>query len=89
MCVAQLALLRSPEYSGDCWGYPFDWGGRHGRLASGTPTIVATGIVTNALFVADQVSRLPEALKMCASATRFARRPAAQKRGHTVGAERI
>ena len=70
-CLAELARLRSPGYSGDCWGYPFDWEARHGRLPAGTPTIVATGIVTNALFVAHRAFGLREAFEMCTSAVRF------------------
>jgi hypothetical protein len=70
-CVAELARLRSSGYSGDCWGYPFDWEARYGRLPAGTPTIVATGIVTNALFTAYRLLRLEDALAMCKGAARF------------------
>jgi hypothetical protein len=70
-CVAELAQLRTPGYSGDCWGYPFDWEARFGRLPAKTPTIVATGIVTNALFVAYRLLRLENAFEMCKSAGRF------------------
>ena len=69
-CLAELKRLRTVGYSGDCWGYPFDWEARYGRLA-GTPTIVATGIVTNSLFIAHRVLELEEALEMCVSAARF------------------
>jgi hypothetical protein len=70
-CVAELALLRSHGYSGDCWGYPFDWEARYGRLPATTPTIVATGIVTNALFVAYRLLEFEDAFEMCTSAARF------------------
>jgi len=70
-CVAELACLRSPGWSGDCWGYPFDWEARHGRVPAGTPTIVATGIVANALFVAYRLLGLERAFEMCKSAARF------------------
>jgi hypothetical protein len=70
-CVAELARLRSLGWSGDCWGYPFDWEARHGRVPAGTPTIVATGIVTNALFVAHSLLALENAIEMCESAARF------------------
>ena len=70
-CVAELARLRSHGYSGDCWGYPFDWEARYGRLPATTPTIVATGIVTNALFVAYRLLQLDDAFEMCKSAGRF------------------
>jgi hypothetical protein len=70
-CIAELARLRSHGYSGDCWGYPFDWEARYGRLPASTPTIVATGIVTNALFVAYRLLQLENAFEMCESAAGF------------------
>ena len=70
-CVAELARLRTGGYSGDCWGYPFDWEARYGRLPAGTPTIVATGIVTNSLFTAYRLLQLEEAFEMCKSAAGF------------------
>jgi hypothetical protein len=71
MCVSELDRLRSTGYSGDCWGYPFDWEARYGRLPAGRPSIVATGIVTNALFVAYRLLGLERAFEMCRSATEF------------------
>jgi hypothetical protein len=70
-CVAELKRLRTPGYSGDCWGYPFDWETRYGSVPAGTPTIVATGIITNSLFVAHRLLDLEEALDMCLGAARF------------------
>jgi hypothetical protein len=71
VCIAELARLRTPGFSGDCWGYPFDWEARYGRLPAGTPTIVATGIVTNALWVAYRLLGLERGLEMCTSAASF------------------
>jgi len=70
-CVSELALLRTDGFSGDCWGYPFDWEARYGRLPARTPTIVATGIVTNALFIAYRLLHLDDAFETCRSAARF------------------
>jgi hypothetical protein len=70
-CVSELERLRSPGFSGDCWGYPFDWEARYGRLPAGTPSIVATGIVTNALWVAHRLLGLERAFEMCHSAVEF------------------
>jgi hypothetical protein len=70
-CVAELARLRTGGYSDDCWGCPFDWEARYGRLPAGTPTIVATGIVTNSLFTAYRLLQLNHAFEMCKSAARF------------------
>jgi hypothetical protein len=47
--VDELARMRSVG-SGACWGYPFPWEGRRHRMPAGTPTVVATSIVVNALF---------------------------------------
>lgn len=70
-CVAELARLRTAGFSGDCWGYPFDWEARYGRLPAGTPSIVATGIVTNALWLAYRQLGLERAFEMCRSAVDF------------------
>ncbi len=40
----------SPGYGCACWGYDFDWEARYASLKSGSPTIVATGFITNALY---------------------------------------
>jgi hypothetical protein len=70
-CVRELRRLRSPGYHGDCWGYDFDWEGRYARIPAGFPTIVATGLVTNALFVAHELLGLDEGLELCAGAMQF------------------
>ncbi|MBA3734619.1 MAG: delta-aminolevulinic acid dehydratase [Actinobacteria bacterium] len=70
-CVSELERLQTAGYHGACWGYDFDWESRYGRLPSGTPTVVATGLVTNALFVAYRLLGLDRAFDLCASAARF------------------
>jgi hypothetical protein len=70
-CVAELERLQTRGYSGACWGYDFDWEARYGRLPRGTPTIVATGLVTNALFAAHHLLGLENAFALCENATRF------------------
>jgi hypothetical protein len=70
-CVAELDRLRTPGFSGACWGYDFDWEARYGRLPAGTPTVVATGLVTNALFVAYRLLGLADAFELCRSALPF------------------
>jgi hypothetical protein len=70
-CVAELERLQTLGFSGACWGYDFDWESRYGRLPAGTPTIVATGLVTNALFVAYRLLGLDRAFELCESAARF------------------
>jgi hypothetical protein len=40
--VRKLVELRNPNYSGSCWGYPFDWQARAFFQPRNTPTVVAT-----------------------------------------------
>lgn len=72
-CVALLADLISDGYSGACWGYPFDWEARYATIPAATPTIVATGMVTNSLVIADRAFDLPAAREMVLSACSFVR----------------
>ncbi|TNE55623.1 MAG: hypothetical protein EP338_02295 [Bacteroidetes bacterium] len=48
--IDQLSKLRSEGYNGLCWGYNFDWEARYASIPAFAPTIVATGIITNALY---------------------------------------
>ncbi|MBI2259586.1 MAG: hypothetical protein HYU67_11920 [Flavobacteriia bacterium] len=48
--VKKLINLSSSNFSGYCWAYPFDWQARYAYIPSKQPNIVATGIVSNALF---------------------------------------
>jgi hypothetical protein len=50
--VEELAGLVSRGWSGMCWGYDFPWEARYASNPAHHPTVVATGIVTNALFEA-------------------------------------
>jgi hypothetical protein len=70
-CVALLADLVSPGWARPCWGYPFDWETRYGPIPAQTPTVVATGIVTNALATADDVFGLSAASELIAGAAGF------------------
>lgn len=46
----KLIDLSSKGYSGYCWGYNFDWEARYAKIPAYTPTVVATGLITNGLF---------------------------------------
>jgi hypothetical protein len=70
-CIALLGELASPGWRHPCWGYPFDWETRYGSIPATTPTIVATGIVTNALAVADDVLDLADARELILGAAGF------------------
>jgi hypothetical protein len=73
VCLERIDELRSSGYSGDCWGYEFDWEPRHAEtsIPAGTPNIVATGIVTNALFETYRLTGDETARDCCAGATHF------------------
>jgi hypothetical protein len=73
LCLRRLGEVRSHGYSGDCWGYEFDWEPRYARtpIPAGVPNIVATGIVTNALFATYRLLGIRSAFESCASAVEF------------------
>ncbi len=48
--LAMLQQLRSSGYSGNCWGYNFDWQSRTAIRLKGTPTIVNTAFIGHALL---------------------------------------
>jgi len=48
--VSELDRLRTPGFSGTCWGYDFHWQARYANFSAGHPTVVATGFITHALF---------------------------------------
>ncbi len=50
MLLATLERLRSPGYSGNCWGYNFPWQSRAFHLPRYTPTIVNTSFIGHALL---------------------------------------
>ncbi len=71
LAVERLVATSSPGYSGICWGYPFDWEARYASIPANTPTVVATGIVTNALWTAYDVFGLEIARELILDAVKF------------------
>ena len=64
--------LRSKGYSGDCWGYNFDWQGRRIFLfPKNTPTVVATTFCVNALLEAFEITRDKRYLDSAVSSAKF------------------
>ncbi len=61
--------LKTPGYSGSCWGYNFDWQSRLTFKPDKTPTVVATSFVSYALMDAYDVTKeqryLDEAVSSC------------------------
>jgi hypothetical protein len=70
-CLSQLEHLQSKNYSGSCWGYDFDWEGWYARIPAFTPTVVATGFITNALFAYHTITGNQKAGNLCRSAADF------------------
>lgn len=48
--IRTLTEMIPKGYHGACWGYDFPWQSRYFRVEAYQPSIVATGIITNALF---------------------------------------
>lgn len=69
--IKELVKLIPKGFSGACWGYDFDWEARHAKIPAYQPTVVATGIITNALFVAYQITGIREAANLVTSAAKF------------------
>lgn len=49
--IDRLVDLRSKTQPFTCWGYDFPWSAKHAEIPAYGPTVVATGIITNALFL--------------------------------------
>ena len=71
--LASLLLdLRTPGYSGACWGYNFDWQARGGLFfPAGTPTVVATAYAAYGLFDAYEATGNRTYLEVALSSAEF------------------
>ena len=74
LLIAELERIKSPGYSGACWGYDFDWESRYSSFPAFTPTVVATGIITNGLFAYYRETGNKEAAVLCLDAVNFVRK---------------
>jgi rhamnogalacturonyl hydrolase YesR len=59
-----LDKLKSVGYSGNCWGYNFDWQSRSAMRPRGTPTIVNTAFIGHALLDCFKLTGRQKALDM-------------------------
>ena len=66
-----LERLKSPGYSGNCWGYNFDWRSRAFYVPKFTPTIVNSAFIGHALLDAYEHAGLSRALDMAVSIKDF------------------
>ena len=67
----QVIKMQSKGYSGACWGYNFDWQARAFFQPKGTPTVVATTFIAEALLKAYKITKNEEYLEVAKSATQF------------------
>jgi hypothetical protein len=71
MLADQVISLRTTGYSGNCWGYNFDWESRAFFQKKYTPTIVATTFVANSLIDAYEATQDKKYLDEAISARDF------------------
>lgn len=69
--INELKSLIPSEFSGACWGYDFDWEARYSRIPAYKPTVVATGIIANALFEAWKLTKNQDCKDLVLSASGF------------------
>ena len=67
----ELIKLKTPGFSGACWGYNFDWQSRAFFLPKGTPTVVATTFIASALMDAYDVTKNTSYLDVALSSADF------------------
>ncbi len=67
----KLINLSSKGYSGYCWGYNFDWEARYAKIPAYTPTVVATGLITNGLFEYYKITRDQQIKNILISSANF------------------
>ena len=69
--IDRLVKLIPEGYHGSCWGYNFDWEARYLKVPAYQPTIVATGLISNALFLWYKTSGSKWAFELCNGASEF------------------
>ncbi len=69
--INRLNDIQTPNYSGSCWGYNFDWQARAFFQPKHTPTIVATSYVANSLLSAYEFLKDESLLRLARSACDF------------------
>jgi hypothetical protein len=69
--IVQIKEYKSKGYSGECWGYNFDWQSKAFFQPKGTPSVVVTSFIGCALLDAYEINHDQELLKMARSACDF------------------
>lgn len=67
----ELIKLKTPGFSGACWGYNFDWQSRAFFLPKGTPTVVATSFIASSLMDAYEITQNKTYLEVALSSAEF------------------
>jgi hypothetical protein len=67
----RLEFHSDKTFHGMCWGYDFDWAARHTSIPAYKPTVVATGIIVNALFQYYQINPNPRIKELILSSANF------------------
>ena len=71
LMIERLGALRSADVAYSCWGYSFPWQTRTIVVPSGTPNLVCTTFVANALFDAYDYCPNSQCLNMALSASEY------------------
>jgi hypothetical protein len=72
--IQELKRLIPEGFSGACWGYDFDWEARYAKIPAYQPTVVATGIISNALFKAYEITGNKDAAELVVKSAEFVMR---------------
>lgn len=67
----EILKLKTLGFSGDCWGYNFDWQARAFFQPKYTPTVVATTFITDALIEAYEITKNTTYIESVISASKF------------------
>ena len=71
LLIEELKKLVPSGYHGACWGYDFPWEAKYSSIPAYQPTVVATGIISNALFECYKITGNEKAKELCISSMDF------------------
>lgn len=69
--IESLVKLIPEHYATACWGYDFPWEARYATIPAYQPTVVATGIISNSLYIAYNTFQLEKAGELVISSCDF------------------
>lgn len=72
--IGKIDQMRAPNMAYSCWGYSFPWQTRTQIVPRGTPNLVCTTFVADALLDAYEQTGREQCLKMAASGAEYIRR---------------